>query len=284
MLAKLKSIFAPTHLSTFPNFMIIGAQKAGTTALYEYLSKHPQIQPTKEKELHYFNCEARYKLGVEFYRSLFQVTSNSKLTFDASPGYLCNAKAPARIYAHNPEVKIIILLRDPVERAYSAWNMYRKRYLRNRNWFFDEWVSFCGQGQLPFMRRQDKHIFSFSEYVLDEIELQSKEPLSILEAPIVFHGYYYEQVQRFASLFNEHQLHILENAELRISTVKCLEKIETFLGISGCDWEGLNLAPVFEGEYSDPIDIRAKRLLCDHYKESSELLFKFIGKRYTWTI
>ncbi|MGZ8918140.1 MAG: sulfotransferase family protein [Methylobacter sp.] len=123
--AKLKKLFFTNSPNSFPNFMIIGAQKAGTTALYEYLSRHPQIQPTKVKELHYFNCEARYKNGIEFYRSFFQLDTESKLLFDASPGYLNNANAPKRIYAHNPNVKIIILLRDPVERAYSAWNMYK---------------------------------------------------------------------------------------------------------------------------------------------------------------
>lgn len=284
MPAKFESMRWTAPPSTFPDFMIVGGQKAGTTALYEYLSKHPQIQPTKEKELHYFNCEARYRLGVEFYRSLFRSSSDAKLAFDASAGYLCNAQAPARIYAHNPEVKIIILLRDPVERAYSGWNMYRKRYLRNRNWFFDEWVSCCGEGQLPILRRADDRIFNFVDYALDEIELQAKDPLSLLEAPIIFHGYYYEQVQRYASLFKEHQLLILENAELRTSTVKCLEKVEAFLGVSGFGWGRINLAPVFEGGYCDPIEVRAKRLLCDHYEPKNEQLFKFLGKRYSWSI
>ena len=264
--------------------MIVGAQKAGTTALYEYLSKHPQIQSTKEKELHYFNCEARYKLGIKFYRSLFQLGTNSKLTFDASPGYLNNANAPKRIYAHNPNVKIIILLRDPVERAYSAWNMYRKMYLRNRNWFFDEWVSFCGDTCFSILRRQDDRIFNFSQYVIDEIELQDiNNSSAILEAPILSHGYYHDQIQRYLSIFNESQILIFENLEMRRNTVRCLQKIETFLDVSGCDWENMNLAPVFEGEYCDPIDVTAKRFLYDYYDSSNERLFELLGKRYAWS-
>jgi hypothetical protein len=283
MLTKIKKLFSATRLDSFPDFMIVGAQKAGTTALYEYLSKHPQIQSTKEKELHYFNCEARYKLGIKFYRSLFQFGTNSKLTFDASPGYLNNANAPKRIYAHNPNVKIIILLRDPVERAYSAWNMYRKMYLRNRNWFFDEWVSFCGDTCFNILRRQDDHIFNFSQYAIDEIELQDTNKSSaILEAPILSHGYYHDQIQRYLSLFDESQILILENLEMRRSTVKSLQKIEAFLEVSGCDWENMNLAPVFEGEYSDPVDVTAKRFLYDYYDSSNERLFELLGKRYAW--
>lgn len=264
--------------------MIVGAQKAGTTALYEYLSQHPQIQPTKEKELHYFNCEARYKNGIEFYRSFFQPGVESKLAFDASPGYLHNDKAPGRIYAHNPNVKIIISLRDPVERAYSAWNMYKKMYLRNRNWFFDDWVSFCGADEgFTILRRQDDHIYNFLQYAIDEIELQNtNKPSTFLESPILSHGHYHDQIQRYLSFFNESQILILENTEMRKSTVTCLQKIEAFLGVSSCDWKNARLTPVFEGEYAEPVDVTAQRLLYDYYAQSNESLFEFLGKRYTW--
>ena len=285
MLAKLKNYFSTTRLIDYPDFTIIGAQKAGTTALYEYLSKHPQIQPTKEKELHYFDSEDRYKLGSQFYRSLFQCGTNSKLTFDASGGYLNHDKAPGRIYAHNPNIKIIVLLRDPVERAYSAWNMYRKRYLSNRNWFFDEWVSYCGSSDLTILQRQDGHLFNFLQYAIDEIELQdANKPTVVLEAPIIDHGHYYEQIQRYLSLFNESQILILESSEMKRDTVKCLQKIEVFLGISGCDWENMNITPVFEGEYSDPIDVTAKRFLYNYYASSNERLFDLLGKRYAWGV
>lgn len=283
MFSKLKNLFLTAPQNSFPDFMIIGAQKAGTTALYEYLSMHPQIQPTKIKELHYFNCESQYKKGIKFYRSLFQLDTKSKLTFDASPGYLNNVNAPQRIYEHNPKVKIIILLRDPVERAYSAWNMYKKRYLTNRNWFFDDWVSFCGDSCFTMLRRKDDHLFNFLQYAMDEIELQNTSKSSaVLEAPILSHGHYYDQIQRYLSFFDESQILILETSEMRISTVMCLKRIEAFLGVSGCVWETMNLTPVFEGEYSDLVDVTAKRYLCDYYASSNERLFELIGKRYAW--
>lgn len=271
-------------MNSFPNFTIVGAQKAGTTALYEYLSKHPQIQPTKEKELHYFDSEDRYKLGIDFYRSLFQLDINSKLTFDASAGYLANAKVPERIYAHNPNIKIIILLRDPVERAYSAWNMYKNNYLRNRNWFFDEWISFAGRGENTILRRKDDHIFDFLQYAIDEVELQEvNTPSLTLEAQILPHGHYCDQIQRYLSLFNESQMLILESSEMKADTVKCLQKIESFLEISGCNWENINLTPVFESAYSDPINATARRFLYDYYASGNERLFNLLGKHYAWS-
>lgn len=283
MLTKLKNYFSNARLNNFPDFMIVGAQKAGTTALYEYLSRHPNVQPTKEKELHYFDSEDRYKLGIKFYRSFFQFGINSKLTFDASAGYLNHDKAPHRIYTHNPNTKIIILLRDPVERAYSAWNMYREKYLINRNWFFDNWISFCGDDGFTVLRRQDDHIFNFLQYAMDENELgKSNKPFVTLEAPILSHGHYCDQIQTYISLFNENQILILESSEMKRDTVKCLQEIEIFLGVSGFDWRNINLAPAFEGKYSEQIDVTAKRFLNDYYAEGNERLFALLGKRYAW--
>lgn len=283
MLTNRQDIFSHTQPRIFPDFMIVGAQKAGTTALYEYLSKHPQIQPTRQKEIHYFDSDNQHKLGIEFYRSFFQFDANSKLTFDASAGYLHNAKAAERIYEHNPNVRIIILLRDPVERAHSAWNMYKKMYLRNRNWFFDEWVSVFGSNGLTFLRRQDDHIHSFLQYAIDEIELlNTNKTFASLEAPILSHGHYHDQIQRYFSLFKETQVLILESADLKKNTGTCLKKIEVFLGISGGDWEGVNLTPVFEGEYTDPVDVNALHLLNNYFAPSNEKLFTLLGKRYAW--
>lgn len=286
MLTKLKKLFLlSTHLNRFPDFTIVGAQKAGTTALYEYLSKHPQIQATKEKEPHYFDCEERYKLGTQYYRSLFQFDLDLKLTFDASAGYLVYDKAPRRIYEHNPNIKIIILLRNPVERAYSAWNMYKGLYSSNRNWFFDDWVSHSKDVDFTVLRRHDDRISNFFEYVVDEINLQNDSGSSVvLEAPILCHGHYYEQIQRYLSLFHENQILIIENSEIRLNTIECLQRVEMFLGVSGCDWENMDIAPVFEGKYSDPIDEAAKRFLYDYYASSNEQIFELLGKRYEWEL
>jgi len=285
MFTKIRNFLSLSKKNDYPNFMIIGAQKAGTTALYEYLSRHPQIQATREKELHYFNCETRYKHGIKFYRSFFKLNENLKLTFDASPGYLNSTSAPKRIYTHNPNVKIIILLRDPVERAYSAWNMYKKRYMDNRSWFFDQWISYCGNGGITFFRRTDDRLYDFMLYAKDEIEFNSVNKSSdMLEAPILSHGFYYDQIQKYLSLFNKKQILILENSEMRTNTIKCLKKIEAFLDISCCDWESESLTPVFEGEYSAQVDLSATRYLRDYYRSSNERLFNYLGKRYDWDV
>ncbi|MBP8824293.1 MAG: sulfotransferase [Flavobacteriales bacterium] len=112
-----------------PRLLIIGAQKAGTTALFSMLAKHPKAAPPKEKELDFFHDDAAYAKGMGHYRSLFPpipAKSSGHFTFEASPSYLYQAERCApRIAKDLPGVLCVAILRDPVKRAFSAWNMFR---------------------------------------------------------------------------------------------------------------------------------------------------------------
>lgn len=120
-----------------PNFLIIGAAKSGTTALYHYLKQHPDIfmSPTKETEFFAFEGEQldfrgpgdtprRSITQVEDYQAQFQAVSHQKAIGEASPLYLYSLKAPERIWHYTPSAKLITILRDPVERAYSQFLMF----------------------------------------------------------------------------------------------------------------------------------------------------------------
>ena len=111
-----------------PKLVIIGAQKAGTTTLYDLLSHHPRIIQTRVKEVSFFSDEAAYALGMGHYRSFFprRPVLGRAITFDASPMYLYHASCAERIARHLPDALCLAILRDPVERAYSAWNMYHR--------------------------------------------------------------------------------------------------------------------------------------------------------------
>lgn len=117
---------------TMPNFVIIGAGKAGTTSLYEYLREHPQIYMSPKKEPRFFAVEdeeinfqgpddSRFRFinRIDDYQKLFSRVSNEIAIGEASPIYLTTPKAPRRIHHHIPNAKIIVILRDPIERAYS---------------------------------------------------------------------------------------------------------------------------------------------------------------------
>lgn len=110
------------------NFLIIGAQKAGTTSLAKYLSQHKSILPPKEKEFNFFNLDQNYQKGKSYYESNLNRYRNPfkpRISFEATTHYLYLPHVAQRIYSYNPNFKLIILLREPSERDYSAWNMYR---------------------------------------------------------------------------------------------------------------------------------------------------------------
>ncbi|MEJ7842586.1 MAG: sulfotransferase [Rubrobacter sp.] len=120
-----------------PNFLLIGAQKAGTTALYHYLGQHPQVYMSPVKEPHFFAYEGEeldYRgprdreilprmvvTDLEAYRELFRGAAGEKALGEASAGYLYDPKAPGRIRRYAPDARLIAVLRDPAERAYSSF-------------------------------------------------------------------------------------------------------------------------------------------------------------------
>ncbi len=112
----------PNH-GRLPDFIIIGAQRCGTSSLYSYLIQHPQIAPANRKELHYFDLN--YRAGDDWYRAQFPsaaVGNAQTLTGEGSPYYLFHPLAAERCARVVPDAKLIVMVRDPVKRAYSHYH------------------------------------------------------------------------------------------------------------------------------------------------------------------
>jgi hypothetical protein len=105
----------------FPNFLIIGSQKAGTTSLYHVLRQHPQIFMPEKKELNFFFKEDEFARGPAYYARFFADSPPRRLRGEASPGYICHPDAPKRIHALLPDVKLILTVREPIRRALSQY-------------------------------------------------------------------------------------------------------------------------------------------------------------------
>jgi hypothetical protein len=116
-----------------PNFLIIGVQKGGTSSLFYYLKYHPQVRRPIKKEMHFFNTH--YSKGLKWYKAHFPLKSKNKLTGEASPDYIFHPLSAERVRQLNPDMKLIILLRNPVERAYSAYQMNRRLGVDPRSTF-----------------------------------------------------------------------------------------------------------------------------------------------------
>lgn len=120
-------LFLTAKWRRLPDFILLGAQKSGTTSLFSYLTEHPDIlrNPLNYKELYFFNTH--YGSGLNFYRHFFPFKWRKGLVGEATTTYLHSLEAPERVATCLPDVKLIVILRDPVDRAISHYYHHVKR-------------------------------------------------------------------------------------------------------------------------------------------------------------
>lgn len=262
------------HFRVKPSFLIIGAQKAGTSALHYYLSQHPELASTSQKEIDFFSCSKKFFQGYSAYHRYFPILGlRKRVSFEASPSYLPHPYAAERIYNYNSDIKLLALVRDPILRAYSGWRMYFRYFSKDREWFI-KWKNDCcgadwGRGDL-LMRTSDS-IPNFDNYVQQELDaIQQGVPI---EAPVLSHGLYHMHIRRYAAYFDTKQLLLLESGELMNHTISSLKEIEKFLGLSPYDWNKADLRPIFVGEENKTgITEKTIQILRDYYQEDNESL------------
>jgi hypothetical protein len=201
---------------TRPDFLIIGTQKAGTTSLHAYLAAHPGLQPARgRKELHYFNIY--YHRGLAWYLGHFptRLGRDGRLRFEATPDYLWHPAVPARVARQIGRPKLIAVLRDPAERAYSAWNM---------------WHSFAGRADRDSHRADPR---SFSQAIAEE--LASPDGQAHLHFHYLAQGRYADHLARWLGHFRREDLLVLEHAEMSRDLPAFLDRICAFLGVDRFD-------------------------------------------------
>lgn len=179
-----------------PNFFIIGARKAGTTALCNYVMQHPDICFSKPKETDYFN--RHYGKGIDWFSSHFNHYKGETAVGEGSTGLLSSIEAPSRIAKHIPKAKIICLLRDPVTRAFSHYYYY------------------------IYTGKEDS-TRSFSEVIRDE--------KSHFGQQIIDMGKYVEHLSRYDEQFGRSQMKIILQDSFRKETEKEIKQIFKFLNI-----------------------------------------------------
>lgn len=180
-------------MSKAPDFLIIGAQKAGTGAAKKLLNKHPQIY-LPETEVHFFDKETNYANGIGWYEDLFfdNLTCGEKC-----PAYMADATALNRIKTHYPNVKLLILLRDPVTRFLSNIKFKQKRQIK-----------------------AGRQASTVNEFVYSEVGFFA-----------LWKGMYAEQLKNIYSLFSKEQVHIVFNEAMRIDSMPSIDSMLNFLHV-----------------------------------------------------
>ena len=245
-----------------PDFIIIGAQKAGTTYLFNLLSKHPQLIPSFRKEIHHFDDEESYQKGILDYWCQFPLPHRvwNKRLFESTPAYLFYSNVPGRIKKWLPEIQMIVILRDPIERIFSAWNMFH-------NTIKDEHL------------RHLHDYRSFDEAIEQELTMERK---SENYHNYLKRGVYHEQLERYFRLFNRDQILILENSEVRYDLGRSLGRISNFLDINNFVTKKELKVNQNSGLYTDKISEKMKSILVDYYEPHNKKLFELIGRSFEW--
>lgn len=247
-----------------PSFLIIGAQKAGTSSLFNYLGQHPDITLPSKKELHFFDLQ--YDKGIEWYESLFPegINYENQITGEASPYYLFHPLAPEYVRYHYPEIKLIILLRDPVDRAYSHFQMERKRNAEPE-------PSFTLAIEMENIRISGEEQKILNREILSGTKFQHWSYMK--------RGLYGQQLQRWLGFFPREQFLIIRSEDFFSSTLLWMQQIHTFLGIR--DIPPANLSPVNSNKYPElPVSVKDK--LKDYFHDDGLLLQKLAGNNFVW--
>jgi len=186
-----------------PNFLVIGAMRSGTTSLIRYLRSHPQVYIAPHKELHYFDF--KFEEGTDWYREHFAGAGDQIAVGEGTPNYLYIREAPARIAGLLPDARLIAILRDPVERAYS-------HYWHNRA---------IGREELDFEAALDA----------EAERIDSDDPHARAYWSYVDRGRYLRQLRALGPLFPRESLHVLVFDDLRDAPAQTYRSVCRFLGV-----------------------------------------------------
>ena len=123
-----------------PGFIVLGGHRCGTTYLYENLIEHPDIYlNSKKKELHFFDRDENFKKGLEYYNKFF-LNAQNKVIGDITPNYFSQKNVPKRIFNTIKDVKLVVILRNPVTRSFSHYRLFQSNMKKYQNLSFRETI------------------------------------------------------------------------------------------------------------------------------------------------
>jgi hypothetical protein len=233
-------------------FLIAGAQKSGTSALDAYLREHPELCFPRDKELHFFDTDRLFSVEpVDYapYHALFDPQPPQRLLGESTPAYLYWPHAVERIARYNPAMRFIILLRNPITRAYSHWN-YERLVHREPLGFLDA-------------------VHAYAE------RQSTMKPGRAKRFAYVDRGYYTRQLKRLWAHFPVEQTLLFKSEQLLDEPAAVLARIAEFLGIA--PFPPLPEKTRNTREYEAPMSAEEKRHLVSLYAEEIRELERLLG-------
>ncbi len=262
--------FATWKLRCKPQFLIIGAQKSGTTSLFYYLKQYPGLVPAIYKEIHYFDgglhpAADNFKAGEKWYRAQFplRILHSNEIPFEASPNYIFNPNTSQRVYKYAPNMKFICLLRDPTERAISHY--FHERRL----------------GREPLSIAEAFR--TEEERLNDVIKNQNYKSPSFIQYSYKSRGIYIHQIKKYLEYYNIEQFCIINSERFFKNPHDVLEEISRFIGLKR-SYKISDLSPKNVGSNKEKVSPEIYQMLNEYFRPYNEALFALINKRFPWGV
>lgn len=248
-----------------PNFIIIGVQKGGTSSLFNYLLQNPNILPGYKKEVKFF--DGNHHKGLDWYRYNFPLMTQMEeplvQTGEASPSYVFHPLVPQRIKEALPNIKLVLLLRNPVARAYSHY-----------------------QGNL----RKGHEALSFEEAIEQEqsrLEGEKEAIIADQQYPMykylvysyLARGRYIEQIRNWLKTFSLEQILLLRSEDLFNNPQEVYTRVLAFLGLP--DWKIDIFEIINVGRY-ETMKPQTEQKLREYFNPYNQELYEFVGRDFGW--
>ena len=264
-----------SRLRQLPDFIIIGAGRAGTTALYSYLIQHPLIAAASTDnnesvaDLHFF--EYIISNNIQWYKSHFPILfsksnkhKNSFITGEYTSTYMYHPDVPKRIFNLLPKIKLIVILRNPIDKVYST---YQQQFR-----FGEYTTSFEDTINAEFRRidlNKDFPELNSNNYDFENFVAQN----------IIRHGVYADYLETWLKIFDRKQILILNSDDLKKSTKETLRRVFNFLNVSNYDIKDTSQVNV--GKYPTINKITRKKLI-EFFKPHNQRLNKLLDTEFNW--
>ena len=270
-----------------PDFLILGVQKSATTTLFDVLNNLDGFSGSSHKELHFFDNDHNYQKGMAHYFGFFDAEKNI-VKFEATPSYIYSREAPERIFNSFGSMKFVVMLRDPVKRCFSAWNMFRafksnKDVAQN---IYETFIKNMNSGAKESLRDLlfAQNFPTFEQCVSDDVFRRQENDLNE-EPSFVRRGFYYEQIKRYLEFFNLQDFLFLEQEDFARNASENITRVCDFLGVDSV-FDSASIQKISnKGDY-DGVALDAYTdtflKLYELYREPNKELFALIGKEYPW--